>query len=187
MKFIDVTDHPGWQYISGHPKTRIYKTSTIGKYAKVSENAKVYGKAEVYGNAKVSEWSRISGKAEVYEYAKIWENAQVYGNAKVYGNAEIYGLSCIAGNAEVYGNARIRGNGEILKTEDYLEIQSPDVYAKYITLHRDTKIGIRINCGGCSETLEEYIYEHRELDHQYFHQGMMTKYYNMLKNRMTPL
>ena len=209
MKLIDVKDHPNWQYSKDYPNTRIQKTATI------SGNARVYGCARVYGDAEVSENARVSGYARVYAKAQVSENANVFGNAqvsgcakisenawvydyahvnyyaKIYGNAIIRGKAIIRGNARVSGDtkvdeiAQIGGDGEILKTEDHMVIESPNKMP--ITLHRDKEIGIRINWYDFTGTIEEYIFEHRKFKNQYFHQGMIPKYYNILKNRMTPL
>ena len=158
MKFIDLKDHPDWQYIQDHPYTRIKKTATISGYACVYDNACVAG------------------------------YAQISGNAIIRGNTCIFGNSKVCGYTEVSGHARIRGNGEILQTEDYIVIKSPNVYQTYLTLHRDKEIGIRINCNfNFSGTLQEYIFEHIKRKNQYFHQGMIAKYHNILKDRMTPL
>ena len=160
MKLIDIKDEFGWQYNKDYPKTKIAKTTTIGRDAWVADNAKVS------------------------------ENATIYGNAIIRGNAQLYENAVVAGHSEVFGNAIIDGDGEILKTEDYMVIESPNRFFRHITLHRDKKIGIRISSYSYfyfSGTLQEYIFRHRKLNNQYFHHVMMTKYYEQLRDRMTPL
>ena len=193
MKLIDIEGRPGWRYFKGHPYTRIEKTAKIVGNVEICDSAWVYENARVYGNSKINNNAMISGNAVISEDANIYGHAKVsgytvvYGNAKVEGHAQTSEYAVVHGHAKVDGNAIINGYGEILKTEDYMVIESPNRFFRHLTLHRDKKIGIRINYFDFSGTLEEYIFEYRKTNNQYFHQGMMTKYYNIFKDRMTPL
>ena len=179
MKFINIKNEPGWKYVQGQPKTRIENTARVWGFGKVFGNAKIYGTSQVWANAKVGDNAKVFGNASVHNTARVGGNAMIGGDAQIGGNARIYGDSIIDGNAQ------IGGDGEILKTEDHMVIESPNKMP--ITLHRDKEIGIRINWYDFTGTIEEYIFEHRKFKNQYFHQGMIPKYYNILKNRMTPL
>ena len=113
--------------------------SYVQKPENVSDNARVTGIACVYGNA------RVSGNACVYG------NAYVYGDARVSGNAYVYGDARVSGNACVYGDARVSGNADIL-------IIGPAISSgRYTTAHTDSVIGVRVNTGCFSGTVEEFI------------------------------
>lgn len=92
----------------------------------------------------------IFGNARVYRNARVSGNAQVYGDALVYGNAQV------SGNAWVSGNAQVSGNGLIEKTSDYLVIGPAKSSGRFTTAHKDSKIGIRVNCGCFSGTVKEF-------------------------------
>jgi hypothetical protein len=98
----------------------------------------VYGNARVIGNAWVSGNARVTG------------NAQVIGNAQVYGDARVYGNAWVSGNAQVSGDALIE------KTSDYLVIGPAKSSGRFTTAHKDSKIGVRVNCGCFSGTVKEF-------------------------------
>ena len=88
--------------------------------------------------------NNISGNAKVYE------DAQVYGDALVSGNARVYGNARVSGNALVYGDALIEN------TSDYLVIGPAKSSGRFTTAHKDSKIGVRVNCGCFSGTVKEF-------------------------------
>ena len=116
----------------------------------VFDNAKVYDNARVSGNARVYDNVWVSGDAEVSGNARVSGDAEVSGNAVVSGNAEV------SGYAEVYGNARVSGDAVIEKTSDYLVIGPAKSSGRFTTAHRDSKIGVRVNCGCFSGTVHEF-------------------------------
>jgi UDP-3-O-[3-hydroxymyristoyl] glucosamine N-acyltransferase len=126
-------------------------TTYIGPNAFISGNAEIYGNAVIYGNAK------ISGNAEIYGEAKIYGNAKVSGNAFISGNAEIYGNTEISGNAKISGNAVICGNAIIQATADYITIGPAISSGRFTTAHVDSKIGVRVNTGCFSGSVDEFI------------------------------
>ena len=77
-------------------------------------------------------------------------NAWVSGNALVYDNARVYG------NARVSGDALVSGNAIIEKTSDYLTIGPAKSSGRFTTAHKDSKIGVRVNCGCFSGTVKEF-------------------------------
>ncbi len=97
----------------------------------------------------------IKGK-HIFGNAQVSGNAQVYGNAEVSGNAQVSGDAGVIGNAQVYGNARVSGDGRIEKTSDYLVIGPAKSSGRFTTAHKDSKIGIRVNCGCFSGTVKEF-------------------------------
>ena len=86
----------------------------------------------------------------------VFDNARVYGNAEVYGNARVSGNAKVSGNACVYGNAVVSGDAFIAKTSDYLVIGPAKSSGRFTTAHRDSKIGVRVNCGCFSGTVHEF-------------------------------
>ena len=68
----------------------------------------------------------------------------------------IFGNARVSGNAQVYGNARVYGNAMIGKTSDYLVIGPAKSSGRFTTAHKDSKIGIRVNCGCFSGSVKEF-------------------------------
>lgn len=48
------------------------------------------------------------------------------------------------------------GNAQIEKTADYLVIGPAKSSGRFTTAHKDSKIGIRVNCGCFSGTVKEF-------------------------------
>jgi UDP-3-O-[3-hydroxymyristoyl] glucosamine N-acyltransferase len=111
----------------------------------IFDNARVYGNAQVSGNAVVSGDARVSG------------NAQVFGDAWVFGNAQVSGNAQVFGDAWVFGNAKVSGAALIEKTSNYIVIGPAKSSGRYTTAHRDSVIGVRVNCGCFSGSIDEFI------------------------------
>jgi hypothetical protein len=62
----------------------------------------------------------------------------------------------VSGNAQVDGNARVFGDAQIEKTADYLVIGPAKSSGRFTTAHKDSKIGVRVNCGCFSGTVKEF-------------------------------
>ena len=62
----------------------------------------------------------------------------------------IFDNALVSGDARVAGNARVSGNADILV------IGPAKSSGRYTTAHRDSVIGIRVNCGCFSGTIEEF-------------------------------
>jgi hypothetical protein len=86
----------------------------------------------------------------------ISEDARVFGNAIVSGGAFVFGNAIVSGGALVSGDARVFGNGLIEKTSDYLVIGPAKSSGCFTTAHKDSKIGVRVNCGCFSGTVKEF-------------------------------
>ncbi len=124
--------------------------------AQVSGNACVYGNARVSGNTSVSGNACVYGNTSVFGDAQVYEDARVSGNARVSGDARVYGNARVSGDARVYGNARVSGDGLIEKTSAYLVIGPAKSSGRFTTAHKDSKIGVRVNCGCFSGTVKEF-------------------------------
>jgi hypothetical protein len=68
----------------------------------------------------------------------------------ILGDAQVYG------NARVFGDAQVSGNAQIEKTSDYLVIGPAKSSERFTTAHKDSKIGVRVNCGCFSGTVKEF-------------------------------
>ena len=88
--------------------------------------------------------------------SQILGNAQVYGNARVFGDALVYGNAQVYGNAWVYGNAQVSGDALIENTTDYIVIGPAKSSGRCTTAHKDLYLGIRVNTGCFSGSLEEF-------------------------------
>jgi UDP-3-O-[3-hydroxymyristoyl] glucosamine N-acyltransferase len=116
----------------------------------------VYGSAIISGNARIFDNAVISGNAHIFDNAIISGNAIIMGNAVIYGNAIICGNAIIYNDAIISGNARISGNADIRETSDYLVVGPAKSSEQFTTAHKDSVIGIRINCGCFSGTVNEF-------------------------------
>ena len=87
---------------------------------------------------------------------KIFDSAWVSGNARVSGDAQVLGNAWVSGNARVSGDAQVSGNALIEKTADYLVIGPAKSSGRFTTAHKDSKIGIRVNCGCFSGSVKEF-------------------------------
>ena len=74
----------------------------------------------------------------------------------IFGNAQVSGDALVCGDAQVSGNAQVYGYGIIEKTSDYLVIGPAKSSGRFTTAHKDSKIGIRVNCGCFSGTVKEF-------------------------------
>lgn len=63
----------------------------------------------------------------------------------------------VSGSARVFGSAQVSGSAKISKTRDHI-VLGPSIgeSQRYITAHRDSGIGIRVNAGCFSGTLAEF-------------------------------
>jgi hypothetical protein len=89
-------------------------------------------------------------------FEKNIKGKHILGNARVSGDAEVDGNAWVSGNAQVDGNARVFGDAQIEKTADYLVIGPAKSSGRFTTAHKDSKIGIRVNCGCFSGTVKEF-------------------------------
>ena len=86
----------------------------------------------------------------------IFDNAMVSGNAEVSGNVMVCDNAMVSGNAEVSGNAMVSGNALIKKSADILIVGPALSSGRYTTAHKDSLIGVRINTGCFSGSLDEF-------------------------------
>ena len=92
-----------------------------------------------------------------------------------------------SGNAWVSDNARVYGDGHIAKTDDYVVIGPVGTRNSFITLHRDLKIGVRINAGCFSGSLPEFMSRLTSCAEHKLYKRMIPMLVKELKKRMTPI
>ena len=87
----------------------------------------------------------------------IGSNAKVSDSAQVYGWALVSGSAQVCGWARVYDSAVVCGKAKIAKTRDHI-VLGPSIgeSQRYITAHRDSGIGIRVNAGCFSGSISEF-------------------------------
>ena len=142
---------------------RVYDDAWVYGDALVSGDARVSGDALVSGNAWVSCNAWVSGDARVYDDAWVSGNALVSGNARVSGNAWVYGNALVSGNAWVYGDARVygdalvSGDAKVYGQISIITILDIGRERGCLTMHLDSKIGVRVTRGCFTGTIEEFL------------------------------
>ena len=119
--------------------------------------------------------------------ARIAQTAQVSGDAEVSGNALVAGDARISGNAQVFGYALVSGHADIRKTDDYLTVGPVGTARETLTLHRDLKLGIRINRGCFSGSLDEFLAKLTECPEHIAYRKLLPVLHEILTTRMTPV
>ena len=88
----------------------------------------------------------------------------------------ILGNAKVSGDAWVSGNARVFGNAVIQKISDYITLGPALSSGRFTTAHKDSKIGVRVNCGCFSGSLSEFVQAiettHKETNKQAYNQYM---------------
>ena len=56
----------------------------------------------------------------------------------------------------VLDNAQVSGDARIEKASDYLTLGPAASSGRYTTAHKDAKIGVRVNCGCFTGTVDEF-------------------------------
>ena len=125
----------------------------------------------------MSDWLTVEGESGV----RIQTSALVYGNAQVSGDARVYG------NALVSGSARVSGNAQVYGSRDYLTIGPLGTRFDTLTLHRDTMIGVRVNTGCFSGTVDEFMARLTEHPEHKLYAAIIPALHAGLVARMTPL
>ena len=145
-------DRRAWVY----DNALVYGSARVYGKACVCGEAQVYGEARVYGEAQVYGEARVSSCAQVYGNAQVYSNAQVYGEARVYHSAQVYDNAQVYGEALVSGCACVSGDAVICSSADWITVGPAVSSRRFTTAHRDTRLGVRVNCGCFSGSLAEF-------------------------------
>ena len=85
------------------------------------------------------------------------QNPENIGNrTTVCDSATVRDSATVCGSATVRDSAMVCGNGLIQHTRDYIVLGPAISSWRFTTAHRDSKIGVRINCGCFTGTLAEF-------------------------------
>ena len=98
----------------------------------------------------------IAPSAQAFDSAQVHGSACVFDSAQVYGSARVYGSACVSGSARVSGSAHILGDGRVSKPGDYITVGPAISSGRFTTAHVDETIGVRVNCGCFTGTVEEF-------------------------------
>ena len=75
----------------------------------------------------------------------------VFNNSRVSGDARVSGNAFVSDNAFVSGDARVSGDADILTMEPAISS------GRHTTAHTDSVIGVRVNTGCFSGSIQEFI------------------------------
>ena len=114
-----------------------------------------------------------------------WLMPEDGGAARIARTARVFDHARVSGNAEVYGDAQVSGDADIRQTDDYLTVGPIGTTCATLTLHRDLKLGIRINRGCFSGSLEEFMARLTECPEHLDYAEMIPVLCKILQRRMT--
>lgn len=114
------------------------KAGDIGGYVENEKNLPQDSRAWVYDNA------QVYSNAQVYGEARVYHSAQVYDNAQVYSEALVSGCACVSGDAVICASA------------DWITVGPASSSRRFTTAHLDTQLGVRVNCGCFSGSLDGF-------------------------------
>lgn len=117
----------------------------------IGENVCITGYVWITGDVE------ISGSVAIFDNARISGNVRISEDAVISGYAEISGDARISGTVRISGNAVISGNAEITEISDFLTLGPAKSSRNFTTAHKDSVIGVRVNCGCFSGSVEEFI------------------------------
>ena len=149
--------------------------------ALVEDRAFVSGQTTVKGGAVIGGSAVVVGLGvEVTGAAYVGGSAHVREYAQIYGSINVVGTAAISGRAKVHGAGSIKSNecigfdADVGSTRDWLHIGPAKSSGRYVTAYRDAVIGVRVQTG-CftgtveefSRTIEETHHSNQEALHQY--------------------
>ena len=122
----------------------------------VSGQTTVKGGAVIGGSAVVVGDVVVTGAAYVGGRARIRERAQIYGAVSVEGSVAIFGRAKVHGAGSIQGNERFDFDADVGSTRDWLHIGPAKSSGRYVTAYRDTELGVRVQAGCFTGTVEEF-------------------------------
>ena len=136
------------------------------KYEFTGEELKVGGRVlrriravRAFGGVQAGEvggWIEKEGNLSHEGMCWVYDSAWVYGSAGVYGSARVSGEARVYGSARVYDSAWVSGEARVQTCDAWCSFGSFGSRSGSTTAHLDTEIGIRINCGCFSGSLEQF-------------------------------
>ena len=84
-------------------------------------------------------------------YVASYRNLDQLGDAWVSGDARVYG------GARVYGDARVSGDAQVSGQMDIITVLDIGSERGCLTIHKDNKIGVRVNRGCFTGTISKFL------------------------------
>lgn len=136
-------------------RARVSCCARILDDAIVADSARISGRVTVSARAVVCGFARAGDYAVITGYSTIRDYAEVCGDARILDNAFVTGRAKINGKARVCSYANISHDGVIERDVDYITFGPDHVTGSFITIHQDSRIGVRVNMPDFSGSLEE--------------------------------
>ena len=131
--------------------------------ALVEDRAFVSGQTTVKGDAVIGGSAVVLGSGVVVTgRAYVGGSAHVCGHAQIYGSISVEGSVAISGHAKVHGagsiksNEHIGFNADVGSNRDWLHVGPAKSSGRYVTAYRDTELGVRVQTGCFTGTVEEF-------------------------------
>jgi UDP-3-O-[3-hydroxymyristoyl] glucosamine N-acyltransferase len=118
--------------------------------------------ANVFENASVNDTAEVLDRSTVKGNARLWDGVCVCGYAVIEGHAVLTGevvvseRAVVGGSASLDGFSQIKGDGNVQEVADYICVGPTTNENCRITAHRDSIIGIRVNCDELSFSLPDF-------------------------------
>ena len=146
-------DCPAW--VGG--SACVLGSSLVEDRAFVSGQTTVKGGAVIGGSAVVVGLGvEVTGAAYVGGLACIREYAQIYGAIRVEGSVVISHHAKVHGAWSIQGNERIGFKADVGSNRDWLHIGPAKSSGRYVTAYKDTLLGVRVQTGCFTGTVEEF-------------------------------
>lgn len=150
------------------PTAHMHGNSGIYGNSSMYDNSVMYGNSSMHGNSSLHNNSSMRGNSVMYGNSSMRDNSIMHDNSSMYdnsimrGNSGMYGNSSMRGNSQIintalYGCADIRGDGLLKSRTDYIVLGPAKSSERFTTAHKDSLIGIRVNTGCFSGSLDEFI------------------------------
>lgn len=147
-------EHKGAAWVSGD--ACVLGSALVADQAFVSGSAVVKGRAVICGSATVLGEAVVTGAAYVGGVARISGHAQIYGSISVEGSVTISGRAKVHCAWSIKGNECFDFDADVGSTRDWLHIGPAKSSGRYVTAYRDTELGVRVQTGCFTGTVEKF-------------------------------
>lgn len=137
-------------------KARIGGRATVQDRASVCDEAQLDGRAQAGGNAYINGRAKILDNVVVQSQAAVFDDAVICDDVFVGGNTRIGGNAHVSSAVRFYGDSVILGDARIKSYNDWMDIGPNFMDCWKVTVHRDAKLDVRINCEGFSGGLMDF-------------------------------
>ena len=148
-------EHDGPSWVGGG--ACVLGSALVEDCAFVSGQTTVKGGAVIGGSAVVVGLGvEVTGAAYVGGFAHIREYAQIYDSISVEGSVAISGRAKVHGAGSIRGSECIGFDADVGSTRDWLHIGPAKSSGRYVTAYRDAVIGVRVQTGCFTGTVEKF-------------------------------